>query len=209
MRELLERAGGEPMTRADYLADFERHFWSIGSPGFWKIQRQQHMREPGHPSWETFARGRWDESLRLLAADRERIAAEHRRLNELGFTVQWVRVVEEPLTPYLQWELHVLRVREQCGSRVRVIRPRQVKALEAGGPLPEMHTLGTDVMYQVLYDDHGVFTAARRYTDRELIARCQRVLVDLHACGEPLADYFAREVAHLAPPPLSHTRHQR
>lgn len=199
MRELLERTGGEPMTVADYLADYERHFWSTGSPGCWKLQRRQHPREPGCASWQAFARGDREESLRLLEADRDNIAAEHQRIDELGLTVQWVRVVEEPLTPYVQWELHLLRLHERCGSRVRVVRSRQVRALEAAGPLPEIHTLGTEVMYRIRYDDRGMVAGVRRYTDRELIARCQRVLVDLHACGEPPGDYVAQEVASPAP----------
>jgi hypothetical protein len=200
MRELLDGAEGERLERADYLADFDRHFWSIGEPGFWKLQRQQYFREPGYDTWEAFARGDWDESLRLLEDGRAAIADEHRRVDARGFSVRWVRVVEEPLTPYLQWELNVLRVREDCGSVVRVVRPHQVTALETAGPLPEIHTLGGTVMYQAIYGEDGALAGALRYTDPDLIARCQRVIADLHASGELLADYFEREVAGLKPP---------
>lgn len=200
MHEILDGAAYERMDLADYWPDFDRNFWQVGDPGFWKIERQQHFREPGYDSWEAFAAGDWEESLRLLEASRADLEAQHRRVDESGFSVRRVRVVEEPLTPYLQWELTVLRVREQCGSGIRVVRPDQVASLEASGPVPEIYTLGHAVMYQAIYDETGTLEAARKFTDRDLILRCQRLIADLYAAGEPLADYFERSVAVLPPP---------
>jgi hypothetical protein len=185
-----------------YWADFEQHYWRTGPPGFWKLERQQFFQEPGYDTWEAFVRGDWTGSLRLLEAGRDTIADHHHRVEEHGFTVRRVRVVEEPISPYLQWELHVLRVREQCGSGIRVMGPEQVAHLEAAGPLPEIYTLGTEVMYEAIYDGRGILEGARRYTDPELIRRSQQLISDLYAAGEPLADYFARRVAHLPAPEL-------
>lgn len=203
MRDLLDGATGERLPLGAYRADFREHFWKIDRLGFWKLERQQHFQEPGYDSWEALARGDWEESLRLLEADRAAIADEHRRIEEQGFAVRRVRVVQEPLTPYLQWELHLLRIREQCGSGVRVVGSDQVFPHEAAGPLPEVCTLGDAVMYEVLYDERGVLDGARRYTDRELILAWQRFIADLYAAGEPLADYFTRQVAALPPPAAS------
>lgn len=200
MRELLASAVGERLQLADYLADFDRQFWRMGSPGFWKLERQQDFQEPGYDTWEAFARGDWDESLRLLGAGRADLAAEHRRLDQHGIAVHRVRVVEEPLTAYLQWELHVLRVREECGSRVRVVGPERVAPLEASGPLPEIATLGNAVMYEAIYDRDGVLESARRYADPGLVVRCQQLIARLYAQGEPLRDYFNRRVAPLSAP---------
>lgn len=200
MHEILDGAAYERMDLADYWHDFDRNFWQVGEPGFWKIERQQHFREPGYDSWEAFAAGDWEESLRLLEASRADLEAYHRRIDESGFAVHRVRVVEEPLTPYLQWELTVLRLRAQCGSGIRVVGPERVAPLEASGPLPEIYTLGEAVMYEAVYDETGTLEAARKFTDRDLILRCQRLIADLYAVGEPLADYFERSVA-VQPPP--------
>ncbi|MEV4478383.1 DUF6879 family protein [Micromonospora coxensis] len=200
MRELLDDDAGEPMTREDYLAEFWQRFWTVDEVGFWKLERRQHFREPGYDVWEAFARGDWDESLRRLEGDRAEIEAEHRRMAEQGVRVSWVRVVEPPLSAYVQWNLHVLRVREQCGSGVRVVGHPQVAPLEASGPLPELVALGTGLMYDVLYDRSGTLDGARRHTDARLIGRCRQVIADLYAAGEPLRDYFAREVAGLPAP---------
>lgn len=205
MGELLDGAVGEPMELVDYMSDFDRHFWNVGGAGFWKLERRQHFREPRYDTWEAFVRGDWDESLRLLEGNRVALAAEHRRMKQRGIALHWVRVVEEPLTPYVQWELHVLRVREECGSAVRVIRPQQVAALEEDGPVPEINVVGTAVMYTMSYAD-GALDGAWRFTDPELIARWHRIIADLHAAGEPLADFFKREVAGLRPPTGEHSR---
>jgi hypothetical protein len=134
MADLLDGAAGEQMELAEYRADFEQEFWRTGRSGFWKVQRQQFFQEPGYDSWEAFARGDWAEALRLLEDGRAGLAEYHRRVKEHGFAVCRVRVVEEPLTPYLQWELHVLRLREECGSGVRIVHPDQVASLEADRP---------------------------------------------------------------------------
>ncbi|MFV2017866.1 DUF6879 family protein [Micromonospora sp. LOL_023] len=55
-------------------------------------------------------------------------------------------------------------------------------------------------MYEAVYDDTGVLVAARRFTDPELIARCQRLIEGLYHQGEPLDTFFDREVATLDPP---------
>ena len=200
MRELLDGAAGERMELAAYYADYEQHFWAGGDPGFWKLERQQFFQEPGYDSWVAFARGDWQEALRLLEASRPEMEAYFRKIADRGFTVARVRVVEEPLTAYLQWELHALRLREQCGAKIRIVGPEHVAPLETSGPLPEIYTLGTAVMYEAIYDERGILEAARRYTDRDLIARCQRLIADLYAAGEPLEDYFSRQVAPLPAP---------
>jgi hypothetical protein len=200
MHELLDGAAGERMELPAYYADFEKQFWNIDGLGFWKLERQQFFQEPGYNSWEAFARGDWETSLRLLEAGRADMDAYHRKIDEHGFVARRVRVVEEPITAYLQWELYALRVRDECGGKVRVVGPVQVTPLEATGPLPEIYTLGSAVLYEAVYDQRGILEAARRYTDRELILRCQRLIADLYAVGEPLEDYFSRHVADLPPP---------
>jgi hypothetical protein len=56
------------------------------------------------------------------------------------------------------------------------------------------------VMYQAVYDEHGVLDHALRYTDQELVRRCRDFIADLYARGEPIGDFFEREIAHLTPP---------
>jgi len=200
MNELLAGAAGQQMSLVDYLADFDRHFWRMDSLGFWKLERQQFFREPGYDTWEAFNRGDWDESLRLLDAGRAELAAEHRRIAAHGLPVRRVRVVEEPLTAYLQWELQVLRVREQYGTGIRIVRPEQVAPWEPSGPVPEICTLGSAVLYEAVYDPDGVLESAIRYDDPALVQRCQRLIAHLYAEGEPLRGYFARRVAPLSAP---------
>ncbi|MEV7581905.1 DUF6879 family protein [Streptomyces erythrochromogenes] len=187
-----------------YYADFEKHFWTSADLGFWKLERQQTFKEPGYDSWEAFARGEWEESLRLLEAGRADMEEYHRKIDRHGFTARRIRVVEEPLSDYMQWELHALRVRDQCGGTIHVIAADQVAQYESDGPLPEIYTLGSQVMYQAVYDDRGVLESVRKFVDTQLILRCQEFIKRLYDAGEPLAGWFDQHVATLpSPPPQS------
>ncbi|NMO56709.1 hypothetical protein HH310_36740 [Actinoplanes sp. TBRC 11911] len=200
MRDLLDGAVGELMELDAYRADFEENFWTTTAPGFWKLERQQFFQEPGNKSWEAFAQGDWQESLRIIDADRPEMIEYYRKVEARGFVTRRVRVVEQPIIPYLQWELRVLRMRDQYGGSVRIVTGEQVAEFEREGPLPEIYTHGTTVMYQAVYGDDGVLESARRFIDRDLVVRCQRVIQDLYAIGQPLGPFFAEHVAALTPP---------
>lgn len=201
MRSPLDGATGERMALDAYYADFEKHFWNSADLGFWKLERQQTFKEPGYDSWEAFARGEWDESLRLLEAGRADMEEYHRKADRHGFAARRIRVVEEPLSDYMRWELHALRVRDQCGGPVHVIGADRVAPYEEDGPLPEICTVGSQVMYQAVYDDQGVLESARKFIDPHLVLRCQRFIKNLYDEGEPLAGWFGEHVAVLPPPP--------
>ncbi|MPZ84836.1 MAG: hypothetical protein GEV28_32415 [Actinophytocola sp.] len=176
MHELLGDARFESLTLSSYWQDFERNFWRTGSPGFWKLERGQYFQEPGNDSWEAFADGDWVESLNLIEADLPALRDYYSKIAESGFSAKRVRIVEEPITEYLQWELHMLRARDDSGGLVRVVGPEVVATWEASDPLPEIYTLGRDVMYEAIYDEHGVLDSARKFTDRELIRALRKVV---------------------------------
>lgn len=200
MHDLLVGATGERMALPRYLADFEREFWAIEQGDFWKLERQQTFREPENASWQAFVRGSWHEAMRLQQASRADLESYYRRISAAGFVTRRVRVIEKPITPYLQWELHILRLRHEYGGRCRVIGPEHVRDLESHESLPEIYTLGRNVMYQAVYDDDGVLVAGIRFDDRALVQRCRDVIRGLYELGEDLSDFFDREVAVLGPP---------
>lgn len=200
MLDVLGNSTGERLELADYWPDFERQFWRTKSPGFWKLERGQVFREPGEPSWVAFAEGSWHEALRIIESKRPEFRRYYARIANAGFVNRRVRVVEFPITRYLQWELHVLRLRHEHGGLTSVVTVDQVSHLEHDGPLPEIYTLGTEVMYEAVYGPDGELAAANRFTDRAQIAACQRLIESLYRMGEPLDAFFERAVAPLEPP---------
>ncbi|MBX6381535.1 MAG: hypothetical protein IRZ07_00980 [Microbispora sp.] len=192
MRDLLKTFPGERLTRRAYQDDFGEHFWAIREHDFWKLERRQAFDEPEDESWTAFSAGDWKRSLRLLDERRDAIQDYYRRIDAAGFRTRRVRVVEEPITPYLRWELQLLRMRHQYGGLVRIVSAKEVRPLETANQLPELVVLGDDVMYEVLYDEHGVLAGGVRYTDRSLIDRCRTMIENLYRVGEDITEYFAR-----------------
>ena len=64
-------------------------------------------------------------------------------------------MVEFPVTPYVQWELHVLRLRVEVGDRIRILDARSITDIERDRTVPEVVILGDAVMYEVQYDAEG------------------------------------------------------
>lgn len=200
MRELLDGASGQRLVGDAYLEQFNQDFWEIEEPGFWKLERRQTFRQPRSESWVAFDKGDWEKALRLLEERRPSLEKNYRKIADHHFDTWWVRVAEKPITSYLQWEFHSYQLRAQLGANMRVVGADQVGQFEQDGPLPEIITLGTDVMYELVYDESGLQEGGTRFTDRELIAHWQRFIRDLYAAGEDVRDYFHREVANLEPP---------
>ncbi|MGW1177410.1 DUF6879 family protein [Kitasatospora sp. NPDC002543] len=191
---------GEILTRDDYRRDFRERDALVRGQDSWKLERRQHFEEQGSPSWEAARRGDWDEALRLLEGRREALREIGREDVERQSFFHRIRVVEQPLTTYLQWELHSLRIRAECGERIRIVGAAVLADSEKFDQLPEIVVLGGRTLYQVRYSEKGIPTGAIRFTDPDLVRRWEGYLADLHRAGEDVLAYFDREVAHLLPP---------
>jgi uncharacterized protein DUF6879 len=189
----------ERLARPAYHEDYYRVLKSgIGSQD--KLERGQHFQERGFASWEAFAAGRWEEALELAGERRDAYARQFAEAEELGVVQRRLRVVEFPVTPYVQWELHVLRVRVEVGDRIRVLDARTIGDVERRHQVPEVLILGDAVLYEVQYDREGNADGARRYRDPALIAETRQGFETLYAQGEPFTDFFEREIVPLPPP---------
>ncbi|MEV4746313.1 DUF6879 family protein [Streptosporangium sp. NPDC049248] len=193
-------AQGERLVRDAYRRDFRQRDAQIRNRDSWKFERRQHFEEQGSPSHDAFRRGDWEEALRLLDERRDDLLAVTREDERRGSFFHRVRVVERPLTPYMRWELHSLRLRAECGERVRVVGVEKVTASERAAPLPEVVILGGRTLYHVLYTETGVPNGAVRYTDPGLIGGWEKYIKSLYEAGEDVMSYFDREVAHLPSP---------
>lgn len=192
----------ERLDRPTYHAELGR-IYAGGIDFLNKLERGQHFQERGFPSWEAFAGGDWERALSLADERREEYAREIRRASELGVTHRRLRVVEFPVTPYVQWELFVLRVRVDVGDAIRMIDARDIAGIERNRPVPEVVILGDVVMYEVVYDEDGNAAGANRYTDGSLIRETNAGFDALYERGEDFHAFFDREIVPLAPPRAS------
>ncbi|MGW0571951.1 DUF6879 family protein [Streptomyces tauricus] len=190
------------MDRPTYHADLGRVYTS-GIDFLNKLERGQHFEERGFASWEAFAAGDWDRALALADEGRDDYAKELRRAKRLGIPHRRLRVVEFPVTPYVQWELFVLRVRVELGDDIRIIDARNISSIERSRPVPEVVILGDVVMYEVVYDADGNADGAKRYSDRSLIRETNRGFNALYARGEDFDAFFEREIEPLPPPSVA------
>jgi len=191
---------GVRLPRWEYKCEFRERESALVGRDSWKLERRQHFEEQGSPSRDAFRRGDWAEALRLLeargAALRASVEGERRRRSFF----HRVRVVEEPLTPYLQWELHSQRQRAEYGERIHVVDAAHVRAAETAAPLPEVVILGGSHLYTVVYSASGAPEGAVRFTDPALVRPWEVFLRRLYAEGEDVRSYFDRKVASLRPP---------
>ncbi|MFC5747969.1 DUF6879 family protein [Actinomadura rugatobispora] len=199
MLERIRQVPGEVLDHAAYHKDYARQVEDLQGV-IWKLERAQTFREPGDTSWEAFMSGDWDRALRLLEADRDAVRAEARDNAKQGLRIQRVRVVEQPVTPYLQWELNALRMLAEEGFGLRVLQASCVRTLESRSRLPEIVVLGRRVLYEVRYRDDWTPCGARRIEAPDVIQAAATEIARLYESGESLLTFFEREIAPLPSP---------
>lgn len=199
----LPREQGERLVRDVYKRDFRERYEAIHHGDSWKLERRQHFEEQGSASRDALSRGDWAEALRLIDARREDLLASALDDERRDSRFHRVRVVEKPLTPYLQWELHSLRQRAEYGEKIRTVDVETVAPSESDRILPELVILGGHTLYEVLYTESGAPCGAVRYTEPEIVGIWESYIKELYRAGEDVQSYFAREVMHLPPPTMN------
>jgi hypothetical protein len=205
--DVFDRLRGAPGERLDadrYLAAFESDF-ARAEHGVWKLERAQEFYEPDVESWRALFDGDWVRALALAEGMREPLTDFYARHPPC----RRIRIVERPVTPYLQWELHVLAIRASAGERIRVLPADSIRHVEHAALLPELLALSPTLLYQVCYDEIGAHTGGRRITDPAVAAPCLDAVVALYEQGEELLPYFEREIATLPPPVITAEARER
>ncbi|MEU6224027.1 DUF6879 family protein [Streptomyces sp. NPDC047042] len=193
----------ERMDRPTYHADFHR-MRNSGIRFLNKLERGQNFKERGFASWEAFAAGDWDRALSLVDEKRDVYARQFRESAQLNILERRLRVVDFPVTPYVQWEMFVLRLRVELGDNIRVLDARKIADIERERPVPEVVILGDVVMYEVRYDADGNAAGANRFADRALIRETLAGFDALYERGEEFHSFFDREIIPLAAPAVAH-----
>ena len=197
---LRDPTSGTRLSQDEYTRDFGDRLWLADETDTWKLERRQFYDETDFPSWDAFAAGNWDRSQELYEAMRPQLRSFFQKYEERGSRFCRIRVVETPLAPYLQWEMHCLRIRAKCGEHIRVVPARGLSGLEPLGlPVPELVSLCGVTLYATEYDTAKP-DGGRRFTDRKVITSYESFASELFSSGEDLQAYFAREVASLPPP---------
>ena len=187
-----------------YHNDANRYWEQIDR--FDKLERLQHFREPENQSWEAFVAGHWAKAQQIRQRNRSAVAAEFVEDARRGIVSRRVRVVEIPVTAYLQWELHGLKLRAECGEEIRVVDLKTIAPYEISGTVPELIFMDSLAMYEICYDESGLLCGAQKFTDRDLISGCQADFNALYRQGENLHTFFAREIEPLPPPMVDQER---
>ncbi|GIH10064.1 hypothetical protein Rhe02_81310 [Rhizocola hellebori] len=196
MIEKVRDTPGEMLALAKYRAAFWQ-VWPHIPDRFDKLERQQHFQELDTPSWDAASAGDWQLSLELMqtAGGPELITTFARRR---------LRVVELPVTPYLQWELHWYRRPGNEDEQIRVIDPAAIAGYETAQLLPELVILGPLAMFEVIYNQEKFLAGGRQILAHDIIAACRADFEQLWEQGEDLDAFFTREIAPLPPPTMSH-----
>jgi uncharacterized protein DUF6879 len=199
MPEAPQRFDGDQLSLDEYIDDYYAHFWHLKTGGSWKLERQQTFRELDNPSWEASDCGEWARALELLDEGRDSVREYQEKIRDHEVEFRRVRIVEKPYSPYLIWELNSLLIRHEYGERIRALPANQLGDLESDEVLPEILALGTEVVYQVIYDKTGTATGAVRSTDQDTVRSWTTLIAGLYDRAENLPDFFTREVAGLRP----------
>ena len=188
MLERLALIDGLHLSRDDYLEDF----WTVANSHgglFWKFERKQSFSEPDDASWRALARGDADEAVRLTE-DAFPSRAEQMR-SEPFDKAQRVRVVGEPFSKYLRWELLVLNQWADLGEDIRVLPSDVIGPLETARPLPEVTVIAGHVAYEVLYNDAAELSGARKFVDMAIVDGCTKDIERFWLRAQDLKTFLA------------------
>lgn len=199
MLDRIREIPGDRLDHANYHAHLNHEMGNLRGV-FWKLERSQVFREPRDPSWRAFMAGDWQGALELLEKDRAATHVEALKNAVQGLEIRRVRVVELPIAPYVQWELHALKLLADEGFGLAVLTADQVASLETRAQLPEVVVVGDEVLYEVQYEPDWTPCGARRITAPEVIRAAASEVKVLYERGEPFLDFFDREITPLSAP---------
>jgi hypothetical protein len=171
------------------LDEFGERFtesWAQMRSRFLKIECWQAYRElEGNTSQSAYGSGEVDRARELLRHEAEADRPLYEDIKARHIDYARIRLVQEPLTPYLEYELMAYRIRAEMGEDIEVVRCGQ-----------ELKLPNEDYFDFLLFDRHtalihdygddGLQRGGWITEDAEVIAALERTATRLRAAAVPL-----------------------
>jgi hypothetical protein len=159
---------GTRVDRLTFQAETAAFLTREGLRTCWRLDTRDHLIDPMNDALRTWHHGDHHQALRLLQAQRPKLAAKHRTYRELGVTVRTLWAPSYPLTSYQRYRLHVHRLRAAAGFDTRVLDPRARSHLEYTRPLPALVVYPGQAVYLPRYSAWDRPDGATRVNDPAL-----------------------------------------
>lgn len=197
---MLGPASSVPLPSSEnYLlsqAFFDRFKLLHGSmkESLWKVERRQEYQEPGVSSLEAYIRGDKAEAVKLLRdayyEDKWTSYALHRARENIPMVR--IRVVERPLTPYLEWEFLTYQISSQYGERILIA---DVTDQPGSSPLRggrDFVMFDRKIVLAHNYEPAGLLDGAWVIDEERQCAQYGRYFTTMLQHSIPLASFIAR-----------------
>jgi hypothetical protein len=177
-------------------ADFDRLFVT-----FERTARRFETRDRYDVPAETeavrqFVAGQWDEAG--YRARREPFLDSVRAVIAAGRRRERVRVVPEPLTDFLRWELRISRDNVAAGEDIRYLHRSRADQLDL--PDHDFWLFDDDRLALMYFTADDRFLGAQLVTDPDLVAEHRRWLDTAMPAATPYVQYLAEDPAREHPP---------
>lgn len=193
MLDRIRKVPGKTLDVASYHASRREETEHLTRP-VWKLERSQYFHEPDDdPSWQAFMAGDWVRVLAVFESERPEARAETDKYAGQGSELRRLRIVEQPVSRYLLWEMQWFKILAEEGTSIRVLDAEQVRSLEYDAPLPEV-VVDEHALYHVSYDEDWKARGARRIDDSDVIRQATEEIAALWELAESFSNYFTREI---------------
>jgi|ERR671914_612398 hypothetical protein len=165
--------------------------WSRLRARFLKLECWQAYQERDtNQSQQMYSKGDPDKTRELLRQEAEVDRPLYADVRARGVDFARIRLVQEPLTPYLDYELMAYEIREEMGETIAIVRCSRELTL----PNDEYFDFLLFDRHTALihdYGDDGRQSGGWLTTDSEVIASLERVATHLRQRAIPLREFIA------------------
>jgi hypothetical protein len=165
--------------------------WSRLGSRFLKLEcRQTYQERDTNKSQEMYNRGEIDKARELLRQEAKADQPLYAEVESRGLDYARIRLVQEPLTSYLEYELMAYRIRAAMGETIEVVRCDQ-----------DLNLPNDKYFDFLLFDRHtalihdyggeGLQSGGWLATSSDVIARLERLAIDLRQNAVPLQEFVA------------------
>jgi len=178
----------ERLLPEDFRREFRKASLSVARRVY-KLERRQTFQEPGNRSWEAFAAGDTERALQLIEESRASQRAFKKIFEERSADFYRLRVIEDPFTDYLKWELAHFQLNAEEGEKIYLVNQPMIADIDWTYGLRDYTIFDADLAFFLNYSDDGLFLHADLVRDANILTALVEISEEILARSIPFAEY--------------------